>query len=418
MLRRGSSWSQVQHATGCSRATNLFYAEPKLELERMVGFACAVEPAFLAKAAIHAREAGHMKDMPAVLLAVLSSVDTELFRTAFDRVVTDGRMLRTFVQVMRSGAAGRKSLGTRPKAMVADWLNGASDRALLKASVFNDPSLADVIKMVHPKPASPEREAFFAWAVGKPCYVALLPEPLRAWLAFKATGAGEVPDVPFQMLTHLPLTADQWAGIARGGSWQMLRQNLNTFARHGVFEREEMVRHVAAVLRDPERRATRVFPYQLMIAAAAVGEGVPEAMRDALHDSMEVAIEAVPRFDGTVAVCPDVSGSMASPVTGHRKGATSRVRFVDVAALVTAAVMRKNEGASCCRSTRRCGRSGSSGVTRCSPTRGGSPRSQGTGPASRRRSRGWSTGGWRRTSSSSCRTTSRGWTPGPPAARS
>ncbi|MCF3934391.1 RNA-binding protein [Acuticoccus sp. M5D2P5] len=321
----------------------LFYAEPKLELERTLALARRVEPAFLAKAAIHAREQGNMKDMPAVLLAVLSTVDTDLFRAAFGRVVTDGKMLRTFVQVMRSGAVGRKSLGTRPKAMVADWLNTASDRALVNSAVGNDPSLADVIKMVHPKPASLEREAFFAWAIGKPCDVALLPEPLRAWLAFKATGAGEVPDVPFQMLTHLPLTTDQWAGIARGGSWQMLRQNLNTFARHGVFEREEMVRHVAAVLRDPECiRGARAFPYQLMMAASAVGEGVPEAIRDALHDAMEVAINAVPTFEGTVAVCPDVSGSMASPATGDRKGATSRVRFVDVAALVAAAMVRKN----------------------------------------------------------------------------
>src|SRR5204862_8305510 len=46
--------------------------------------------------------------------------------------------------------------------------------------------------------------------------------------------------------------------------------------------------------------------------------------------------------DGHVYVCPDVSGSMSSPVTGHRKGATTAVRCIDVAALVAAAVLRKN----------------------------------------------------------------------------
>ncbi len=60
---------------------------------------------------------------------------------------------------------------------------------------------------------------------------------------------------------------------------------------------------------------------------------------------MEVALENVPAIDGRVVVCPDVSGSMQSPVTGHRKGSTTAVRCVDVAALVAAALVRKNRGA-------------------------------------------------------------------------
>jgi 60 kDa SS-A/Ro ribonucleoprotein len=48
---------------------------------------------------------------------------------------------------------------------------------------------------------------------------------------------------------------------------------------------------------------------------------------------------------GRIYVCPDVSGSMRSPVTGYRKGATTAVQCVDVAALVAAALVRKNESA-------------------------------------------------------------------------
>ena len=55
-----------------------------------------------------------------------------------------------------------------------------------------------------------------------------------------------------------------------------------------------------------------------------------------------MAIANVPSVDGKVYVCPDVSGSMSSPVTGLRKGATTAVRCIDVAALVAAAVLRKN----------------------------------------------------------------------------
>lgn len=324
----------------------LFYADAAPQLHKTVALADRVEPAFLAKAAVHAREAGHMKDTAAVLLAVLARRDPALFRQVFGRVVDTGKMLRTFVQVVRSGQTGRRSLGTRPKAMVADWLNTAPDRAILKAGIGREPSLADVIRMVHPKPATPEREALFAWILGRPCDAARLPEALRDRIAFAETGRGRVPDVPFQMLTQLPLTRRHWAEIARNGGWQMVRMNLNTFLRHGVYEETGMTEHIAGVLADRRRIAkARAFPYQLMVAARTVSAEMPGEIRAALTRAMEIAVENVPAFEGSVAVCPDVSGSMLGPVTGYRRGATTAVRFVDVAALVAAAVLRRNPGA-------------------------------------------------------------------------
>lgn len=330
--------------TGTFGAT--FYQDPAQELSRVLDLANKVDPSFLAKTAITTRKQGHMKDMPAVLLAVLASRDPVLFRQVFGRVVDNGKMLRTFVQIMRSGQTGRKSLGSAPKAMVANWLNTASDRALLQANVGNDPSLADVIKMVHPKPGNPTRDALFAWVMGKPCDLAQLPQTVQDYVRFKETGKGDVPDVPFQMLTQLPLTTDQWAQIARNASWQMVRMNLNTFLRHGVLEDAETRAHVASVLRDPDRVAkARVLPYQLMTAYQALSADMPEDIRDALHDAMELAVHNVPELSGQVVVCPDVSGSMSGAVTGYRKGATTVTRFVDVAGLVSAAILRRNRGA-------------------------------------------------------------------------
>jgi 60 kDa SS-A/Ro ribonucleoprotein len=64
-----------------------------------------------------------------------------------------------------------------------------------------------------------------------------------------------------------------------------------------------------------------------------------------LQDALEVSLANVPAFEGRVVVCPDVSGSMSSAVTGQRGSATSAVRCIDVAALVAAAVLRKNPAA-------------------------------------------------------------------------
>jgi 60 kDa SS-A/Ro ribonucleoprotein len=69
---------------------------------------------------------------------------------------------------------------------------------------------------------------------------------------------------------------------------------------------------------------------------------VPAVIRNALHDAMEIAVDNVPAVEGQVYVCPDVSSSMLSPVTGHRRGATTTVRCIDVAALMAAAVLRRN----------------------------------------------------------------------------
>ncbi|MBD3678797.1 MAG: RNA-binding protein [Rhodobacteraceae bacterium] len=324
----------------------MFYQSPEDELDYVLALSESVSAEFLAKTAIYARQKGHMKDMPAVLLAILARRDPVLFRQAFGRVVDNGKMLRTFVQVVRSGQTGRKSLGSAPKAMVVNWLNTVSDRALLNANIGNDPSLADVLKMVHPKPASPQREALFAWILGRPCDVSLLPVALRDWLVFQKTGKGPVPDVPFQMLTQLELSTGHWARIARNGSWQMVRQNLNTFHRHGVFGVTKEVKQVAEKLRDPERiRNAKAFPYQLMVAALNLSADMPEEIRDALHDAMEISVANVPRIDGQVVVAPDVSGSMTWSVTGYQRGKASVVRHVDVAALVAAAMLRRNTGA-------------------------------------------------------------------------
>jgi 60 kDa SS-A/Ro ribonucleoprotein len=164
--------------------------------------------------------------------------------------------------------------------------------------------------------------------------------------SFKAGDSLEVPDLPFTMLSALPLSKTDWAQIARKASWQTTRMNLNTFLRHGVFEDESLVLELALRLSDPEEiKRARVFPYQLLTAYQNCDAAMPQLLRDALQDAMELAIQNVPQISGSVVVCPDVSGSMSSPVTGHRTGSTSAVRCIDVAALVGAAVLRKNPSA-------------------------------------------------------------------------
>lgn len=323
-----------------------FYADAKSQLAAAHALVAQVDATFLAKLALYTREKAYMKDMPAYLCAVLAVRDISLLDRVFHRVVNNGKMLRNFVQMVRSGQMGRKSLGSRPKKLVAGWLNAANDAQLLSASVGNAPSLADVIRLSHPKAVSASRDAFFAHVLGRDVDAGKLPENVRSLVQFRAGLTTAVPQVPFEMLTSLPLSTADWCVIAQNATWQQTRMNLNTFLRHGVFSSRAMVDAVAARLVDPVLIAkANVFPYQLLAAYLNRDETMPAKIANALQDAMEMAVTNVPTFDGDVAVLVDTSGSMSDPVTGARGSATSKVRCIDVAALFASAILRKNPSA-------------------------------------------------------------------------
>ena len=163
--------------TGCFGRT--YYASPELQLDRVLEAARQVDTDFLARTALYARRKGYMKDMPALLCAVLATRDLDRLAEIFPQVIDNGKMLRNFVQILRSGITGRKSLGSAPKRLVRQWLERAGERQLIDATVGNSPSLADVVKMVHPRPADATREAFYAWLLGKPYQLDKLPQTLQ-----------------------------------------------------------------------------------------------------------------------------------------------------------------------------------------------------------------------------------------------
>ncbi|EAX7766643.1 TROVE domain-containing protein, partial [Salmonella enterica] len=102
--------------TGCMNET--FYASGQAQLNDVLATAKDLDDLFLAQLAIYGRERGMMKDMPALLTAILAARGSALLPVVFARVINNGRMLRNFVQILRSGVTGRRSLGTRPKKLV------------------------------------------------------------------------------------------------------------------------------------------------------------------------------------------------------------------------------------------------------------------------------------------------------------
>ncbi len=332
---------------------NTFYASATEQLDRVKSLADACETEFVAKAAVYAFEKAKMRDTALFLLATLITRGDEglrLFARAFPRIIVNVNMLRSFVQIVRSGAVGRQSFGTAPKRVIRQWLESKTPAWMFTGSIGNDPSFADVIKMVHPKPESEAKKAFYAYIIGRPHDINLLPDNVANFEMFKVAKAKgiefQVPDVPFQMLSSLSLNKNDWKAIAANMPWKALQKNLETLGRHGVYDDHAVVKMVADKIRNPELiRRAKVFPYQLLTAFQYT-TNVPTEIRNALQEAMEIATENVPPFIGLdVAFCLDVSSSMKTPVTGTRQGSTTKTTNIEVASLLAATILRRSKGA-------------------------------------------------------------------------
>ena len=380
--------------TGCFQ--NTFYVSGADQLTKVRELITQVEPDFVGKLAIYSREKGFMKDMPSFLIGYLSGMLTTTAKAedaarkagnsaevakksaeikelsailweTFPRVVDNGKMMRNFVQIIRSGETGRKSFGTNPKKLLQAWFETKSDSDLFFNSIGNDPSMSDVIRLIRPTPMTRERAALYGYFLGKTTgkfegqeftVADTVPEIVREYEAFKREPKGDLPRAPYEMMEGLPLTTEQWKALALKSTWAQTRQHLNTFLKKGVFTGSkagqwdfEVIKAVAARLTDEKAiEKAKAMPYQLLIAYLNMGPEMPVEITNALQDAMEIASKNVPVIDGIVAIFPDVSGSMHTIVTGTRinpktgkvESHTSKARCVDVAALVAASILRVN----------------------------------------------------------------------------
>ncbi len=360
---------EPKHALAQVAATgtfgNAFYSTAETQLDEVLKLIDEVDDnQYLAKLALYARENAFMKDMPAALLVALSVRDTELMHRVFDRVVDNGRVLRTVFQMIRSGQfknkAGKGHVGLSSSVQRAfqRWLNRASVGKLLSASIGNDPSLRDILRMARPTPKDNSRRAMFGWLTGKevekwaPATEADLPVEVQSLIAYRnseseeaqALIAGGLDNVRWDLLSDAAKGPKVWAALARKMGPQALRMNLNTLLRHDVLATSAMVDYVADRIADEsEIRRSKQFPYQYFAAYLNADDNVPQKIKTALHKAAEIACGNVPELPGPVVIGLDTSGSMSSAVTGHRgRGATSKMRCIDVAALFAAAILRRN----------------------------------------------------------------------------
>lgn len=233
--------------TGCFNGT--YYVSAQDQLATVKKLLPNVDPELIAKVAVYSHEKSFMKDMPAFLCAHLAVRSPELLKKVFHRVVTNGKMLRNFAQILRSGELGRKSFGSVSKKLMQEWFRNKNSYNIFVNSIGNDPSLADVMRMVHPKPETPEKAALFAYLMGAEKHDGklvvfgknhktkeqtifyqhdweLLPDIVKLYENYKANG-GDIPKgVPFEFLDSLGLGKEEWTEVAKSMTWQQDRKSV------------------------------------------------------------------------------------------------------------------------------------------------------------------------------------------------
>ena len=326
----------AKHALAQLAATgtfgNVYYTCAQNQLDQLRKLIDEVDDnEYLAKLAVYSRERAYMKDMPAALLVTLSTRDTALMHKVFDRVADNGRVLRTVFQMVRSGQFGRKGLSSSLQRAFQRWLNEASTGKLLSASIGNDPSLRDVLRMARPTPKDDARRALFGWLTDKevdkwaPATETDLPAEVQSLNAFRAADTAEAqaliagdPQVRWDLLAGTAKGPIVWKAIARQMGPQALRMNLNTLLRHDVFKNgnkpdNTMIDYVAGRIADVDAiRRSRQFPYQFLAAYLNAADEVPHKIKSALHDAAEIACGNIPQLPAPVIIGLDTSGSMAS----------------------------------------------------------------------------------------------------------
>lgn len=308
------------------------------------------------------------KNDPAIFsLAMAAKLGDEATRraayAALPKVCRTGTHLMHFAEY----AQGFGGWGRGMRKAVGAWFNGkpAEDLAfqLAKYQSRDGWSNRDLLRLAHPRAASPSHDRLFAWAVkgelpagaesDPACQLIVAMTELKTASDVRAVATlireRRIPRecVPTQWLTK----PEVWEALLEAMPMTAMIRNLATMTRVGLIAAgSSAADKVAAQLRDPQRLAkARVHPIGILAALTTYksGRGVkgsgtwaPVAkVIDALDAAFYASFGVIEPAGKRMLLALDVSGSMASGVVGGVAGLTPAIASAAMA-LVTAATER------------------------------------------------------------------------------
>ncbi len=310
------------------------------------------------------------KNDPAIFsLAMAAKLGDEPTRRAAYSALPKVCRIGTHLMHFAEYAQGFGGWGRGMRKAVGSWFNTrpAPELAfqLAKYQSRDGWSNRDLLRLAHPRAASPSHDRLFAWAVK-----GALPEGAREDPAFALIAAIDelrtTKDVqacariirehrvPRECVpTELLRSAEIWEALLAAMPMTALIRNLATMTRVGLLAAgSSAATQVSVQLRDRERlRKARVHPIAILAAMTTYksgrgvrGQGVWQPVAsivDALDAAFYASFELVEPAGKRMLLALDVSGSMASGAVAGVPGLTPRIASAAMA-LVTAATEREH----------------------------------------------------------------------------
>jgi len=312
----------------------------------------ASDPDFLARAAVLAREQGYVRSAPLVALVALASGPPPaqaLARRIWERIIRTTDDLRHVIALAQSQRF-RPGYGGLVQRLAKRWLNDhLTEYQAVKYDERGRLSLRNILRMTHPRPTTPERQAVYRWVVRREVDPQWAGATIRA---LAALSAGELDPAAAIRAGHLPFEAVMprvrrgdapvWRALLEHAPYQFLLRSLAAMGAAGVWADPDAVAQAATRIRDPEAvRRAMIWPFQLWQAVRVLqAKQAPSALIEAVYDALEASLAHVPAWPTRrLAIGLDVSGSMrGTAVTGRTSAAV-------IGGLFTAALWKRNPDA-------------------------------------------------------------------------
>ena len=293
-----------------------FY-EPSAEGDRallqLIGTVAKGDPEFILKLAVHCRRDLHLRTIPVVLLVEACRHESKQFvRRYAPHIVQRPDELTEAIAYWKRlfgdiGDQAEKGMLSNPlKRGLAEAFENFDAYQLAKYDRDGEVKLKDVLKIVHPKPKTPERSEIYRLLRERELPI---PETWETYISVHGS------------------TKENWEHILPKMGYMAKLRNLRNFLDKGV-DLEPVLEHLT------NRKAVRnskQFPYRFFSAYREL-ENLPSpetpTVLEALETALEISVENVPEFKGMTFISADNSGSMQAPVSARSK--VKRAEIADV----------------------------------------------------------------------------------------
>lgn len=333
---------ELYSAVVTSSLTNNFYEKAGDKLKRITRLIKKVDPVFVAKLAVYAREQMHLRSIPLVLVTELSKVHNgdNLIGITTSRVIQRADEITELLAYyqLSNARSGEKKLNKLSKQIqkgLAEAFYKFDEYQFAKYNRQTEVTLKDALFLTHPKANSEVQQELFGKIVNDE-------------LETPYTWEVELSNLGQQHFESEKLRADavrdKWEELICSGKlgYMALLRNLRNILQAGVSP--EAIKCVAERLSDARAvRKSKQLPFRYFSAyreLEALKLNYVSYLMDALEKAILVSAENISGFDlSTKALlAADVSGSMFSQVGGK-----SKVRCYDIGLILSMLLAAKSD---------------------------------------------------------------------------